>query len=94
MKQNENNNRDATLGGDEDRSNFVTINNLRIRARLARDGSEGEGTPNSGSPFPPRRRLGGFKFHPSKLIGGSHVSRPPLYWAQFTRHSAAARPIL
>ena len=53
MKQNENNNRDATLGGDEERSNFVTINNLRIRARLARDGSEGEGTPNSGSPFSP-----------------------------------------
>ncbi len=53
MKQNENNNRDATLGGDGDRSNFITINNLRIRARLARDGSEGEGTPNSGSPFSP-----------------------------------------
>ena len=58
MKQNENNNRDATLGGDEDRSNFVTINNLRIRARLARDGSEGEGTPNSGSPFSPTEAAG------------------------------------
>ena len=53
MKQNENSNRDATLDGDEERSNFITINNLRIRARLARDGSEGEGTPNSGSPFSP-----------------------------------------
>ena len=53
MKQNGNNNRDATLGGDGDRSNFTTINNLRIRARLARDGSEGEGTPSSGSPFSP-----------------------------------------
>ena len=82
MKQNENNNRDATLGGDEDRSNFVTINNLRIRARLARDGSEGEGTPNSGSPFSPTEAAGGFKFHPSKLIGGSHVSRP-----HFTGHN-------
>ena len=51
MKHNENNNRDATLGGDGDRSNFITINNLRIRARLARDGSEGEGTPNRGPPF-------------------------------------------
>lgn len=53
MKHNENNNCDATLGGDGDRSNFITINNLRIRARLARDGSEGEGTPNSGPPFSP-----------------------------------------
>ena len=44
MKHSEDNNRDATLGGDEDRSNFITINNLRIRARLARDGSSGEGT--------------------------------------------------
>ncbi|MEC7590024.1 MAG: hypothetical protein VX483_05705 [Candidatus Thermoplasmatota archaeon] len=53
MKHSEDNNRDATLGGDEDRSNFITINNLRIRARLARDGSNGEGTPNGGSPFSP-----------------------------------------
>ena len=66
MKQNENNNRDATLGGDEDRSNFVTINNLRIRARLARDGSEGEGTPNSGSPFSPTEAAGGIQIPPQQ----------------------------
>ena len=35
MKHNENNNRDATLGGGDRRSNFTTINYLRIRARLA-----------------------------------------------------------
>ena len=52
MKHTENNNRNATLGGDEDRSNFITINNLRIRARLARDGSEG-GASNRDTPFPP-----------------------------------------
>ena len=53
MKQNDNNNRDATLGGDVDRSNFITINNLRIRARLARDGSNGDGAPGGKSPFSP-----------------------------------------
>tara|TARA_B100000674_G_scaffold85489_1_gene59285 strand:+ start:1309 stop:1512 length:204 start_codon:yes stop_codon:yes gene_type:complete len=53
MKQNDNNNRDATLGGDVDRSNFITINNLRIRARLARDGSNGDGAPSGKSPFSP-----------------------------------------
>ena len=53
MKHNENNNRDATLGGGDRRSNFTTINYLRIRARLARDGSSGEGTPNGGSPLSP-----------------------------------------
>ncbi len=52
MEHNENNSRDATLGGDG-RSNFTTINYLRIRARLARDGSNGEGTPSSSSPFSP-----------------------------------------
>ena len=53
MKQNDNKNRDATLGGDVDRSNFITINNLRIRARLARDGSNGDGAPSGKSPFSP-----------------------------------------
>lgn len=53
MKHNENNNRDATLGGGDRRSNFTTINYLRIRARLARDGSNGGGTPSSSSPFSP-----------------------------------------
>ena len=52
MKHNENNNRNATLGGDEDRSNFITINNLRIRARLARDGSDEEAS-NRDTSFPP-----------------------------------------
>ncbi|MEC7228480.1 MAG: hypothetical protein VXV95_00315 [Candidatus Thermoplasmatota archaeon] len=53
MEHNENNSRDATLGGGDGRSNFTTINYLRIRARLARDGSNGEGTPSSSSPFSP-----------------------------------------
>ena len=53
MKHNENNNRGATLGGGDRRSNFTTINYLRIRARLARDGSDGGETPSSSSPFSP-----------------------------------------
>ena len=48
MKQNENNNRDATLKGDEIRSGFTTINNLRMRARLARNGTLGDATPGGG----------------------------------------------
>ncbi|MEE3038653.1 MAG: hypothetical protein VX328_02675 [Candidatus Thermoplasmatota archaeon] len=66
MKHSEDNNRDATLGGDEGRSNFITINNLRIRARLARDGSNGEGTPNGGSPFSPHEGGWGIQIPPQQ----------------------------
>jgi len=41
MRQNENQNRDATLKVDEIGSSLIAFNNLRIRARLARDGSKG-----------------------------------------------------
>ena len=53
MKQNENNNRDATLKGDEIRSGFTAINNLRMRARLARNGTSGDATGNSDNSFTP-----------------------------------------
>ncbi|MAH08261.1 MAG: hypothetical protein CL961_01170 [Euryarchaeota archaeon] len=53
MKQNENTNRDATLKGDEIRSGFVTINNLRMRARLARNGTSGGATGNCDNSFTP-----------------------------------------
>jgi len=53
MRQNENQNRDATLKVDEIGSSLIAFNNLRIRARLARDGSKGGATPNSNGSFPP-----------------------------------------
>ena len=53
MKQNENTNRYATLKGDGIRSGFVTINNLRMRARLARNGTLGGATGNDDNSFTP-----------------------------------------
>ena len=95
MKQNENNNRDATLKGDEIRSGFTTINNLRIRARLARNGTSGDVTGNSDNSFTPLEAVGGTQIPPqlAELVV-STCPDPPLFWAQLLKISAAARRIL
>ena len=94
MKHNENNNRDATLGGGDRRSNFTTINYLRIRARLARDGSNGGGTPSSSSPFSPMKAVGGIQIPPQQADWWFPRVQTPLNWAQLFQVSATARPIL
>ena len=53
MRQNDNENRDAPFDADEIRSGFNGLDTLRMRARLARDGSKGSAGKFSNTFFPP-----------------------------------------
>ena len=82
MKHNEDNNRDATLGGDEDRSNFITINNLRIRARLhVMDQTEKERL-TVVLHFPPMKAVGGIQIPPQQADWWFPRVQTPHNWAQ------------
>ena len=53
MRQNDKENRDAPFYADEIRSGFNGFDTLRMRARLARDGSKGSAGKFSNTFFPP-----------------------------------------
>ena len=53
MKQNEKRNRDATLNANGNRSDSIAFSYLRIRARLARNGSNSGSFADGKDPFSP-----------------------------------------
>ena len=92
MRQNDKENRDAPFDADEIRSGFNGFDTLRMRARLARDGSKGSAGKFSNTFFPPRRRRGGLKFHPSLLSWWLPRAQTPTFLGTIYSQLVQPRP--